>query len=255
MNSFETIIYEKTPGIAYITLNRPQQLNAVNLQMRDDLWEAITAFRDDPEVRVAIFRGAGERAFSAGADITEFGTAPSQAIARQVRWERDLWGLLLGIDKPLIAALHGYALGAGIELAMCCDIRIAAENTRIGLPEVALGMIPTAGGSQTLTRLVRRGAALEIILTGDRITAQEAYRIGLVHRVVALDQLVPTAEEMARKIMAQGDPALHYAKRAIKQGLDMSIEEGLRLEKLLAAYLWTTEACAEGIKARRKRSK
>ena len=127
MSNFEVVIYEKKDEIGYVTLNRPQALNAYNIQMRDELYQVLEAIKDDPEVKVAILRGAGDKAFCAGADLTEFLTAPSPVIARQARWERDIWGLLLSITKPLIAALHGYVLGSGIEIALCCDIRVASE--------------------------------------------------------------------------------------------------------------------------------
>ena len=233
MSGFETIIYEKEEGIAYLTLNRPEVLNAVNIKMRDELYEVLPAIEDDPEIEVAIIKGAGERAFSAGADISEFGTAPSRVIARQVRWERDLWGMFLSITKPLIAAIHGFALGAGIEMAMCCDIRLASEDARFGLPEVNLAMIPTAGGTQTMPRLLTLGRATEIILTGEQIDAKEALRIGLISRVVPRPLLLPTAREIARKLMSYDRLALKYAKEAITKGLDMPLEQGLELERRL----------------------
>src|SRR4030042_6120639 len=154
VSNFQAIIYEKHNGIGYVTLNRPQVLNIYNLQMRDELYQVLSAIKDDPEVRVAIFKGAGERAFCAGADLSEFLTAPSPVIARQVRWERDIWGQFLSLPQPLIAALHGYVLGSGIEMALCCDIRMAADDARFGLPETGLGIIPAAGGGQTLPRVI-----------------------------------------------------------------------------------------------------
>ena len=157
--SFETILLDKAEGLATITLNRPQALNAYNVQMRDEMWQALEAVRDDPEVRVVVLRGAGERAFWAGADLTEFGAAPSQVVARQVRWERDVWGQLLNLDKPVVASVHGYCLGSGLEIALLCDRRIAATGTVFALPEVRLGMIPAAGGTQTLPRTVGRTRA------------------------------------------------------------------------------------------------
>ena len=160
MSSFETIIYEKRNGIAYVTLNRPEVLNRYNIQMRDELYQVLTAIRDDPDVLVAIFKGAGERAFCVGADLIEFGTAPSPIIARQVRWERDIWGLFSSLKQPLIAAIHGYVLGSGVEIALFCDIRIASEEAVFGLPEVSLGMIPAAGGTQTLPRMIGKGRGL-----------------------------------------------------------------------------------------------
>lgn len=237
MNAFETIIYEKKGGIAYITLNRPRALNAVNIKMRDELYEVLPAFDDDPEVMIGIIKGAGDKGFSAGADITEFGTAPSQAIARQVRWERDLWGQFMGVSKPLIAAIHGFALGAGIEMAMCCDIRIASDDARFGLPEVGIGMIPTAGGSQTMPRLVWPGMCVAPILTGETIGAAGAMRIGLIHRVVKRADLMYAAEGMARLIMSRSQIAVRYAKQAINRGLDLSLEQGLEMEGELFALV------------------
>ena len=237
MNAFETIIFEKRDGIAYITLNRPKALNAVNTRMRDELYEVLPAIDDDPDVMVGIVRGAGDRGFSAGADITEFGTVPSQAIGRQVRWERDLWGQFLGVSKPLIAAIHGFALGAGVEMSMCCDIRIASDDARFGLPEVGIGMVPTAGGSQTMPRLVARGMSAGPILTGEIISAREALRIGLVNKVVPRSELMAEAEGMAAKIMSRGQIAVRYAKQAINRGLDLPLEQGLEMERRLFAMV------------------
>ena len=237
MNPFETIVYEKKDAIAYITLNRPQRLNAYNLKMRDEFWEVLSAVKDDPDVMVGILKGEGERAFCVGADLTDFGTAPSRVIARQVRWERDVWGLFLSIPKPMIAALHGFVLGSGVEMSCCCDIRIASEDAVFGLPEVSLGMIPAAGGSQTLPRVVGRGKALEILLTSDRIDANEAYRIGLVNKVVMREELLPTADEVAKKIMSKSPLAIRCAKEAVNRGLDLSLEEGLELERRLATLI------------------
>jgi len=249
MNAFDTIIYEKRDGIAYVTLNRPEALNRYNIQMRDDIYQVLTAIRDDPEVMVAILKGAGERAFSVGADLSEFGTAPSPVIARQVRWERDVWGLFSSLKQPFIAAVHGFVLGSGVEIALFCDIRIASEDAIFGLPEVSLGMIPAAGGTQTLPRVIGRGRALEMLLTSDRIDAKEAYRIGLVNMVVPREELYPTADEIARKIMSRGPIAVRYAKEAINRGLDLILEEGLALERKLAALVAKTEDAAEGLKA------
>ncbi len=235
--AFETLLYEKENGLAYITLNRPQQLNTVNVEMRDELYELLPAIQDDPEVRVCIIKGAGERAFSAGADITEFGTAPSQVIARQVHLERELWRTFLNIDKPLIAAIHGFAIGAGIEMAMCCDIRLASDDARFGLPEINLGMIPPAGGTQMASRLIGVGRASKFILTGDLIDAREAWRLGLINRVVPRDQLLVTARALAQKLASWKPLALRAAKRAIVQGLDLPLEEGLRLEARLLNQL------------------
>jgi len=237
MSGFEAIMYEKHEGIGYITLNRPRALNVYNMQMRDELFQVLEAIRDDPEVRVAVLRGAGDRAFCAGADLTEFLTAPSPTIARRVRWERDVWGLFLGITKPFIAALHGYVLGSGIEMALCCDIRLASEDVQLGVPETGLGIIPAAGGSQTLPRAVSMARSLEMLLVGRWVGAQEACRMGLVNRVVHRENLWPSAEGLARRISAFDARAVSYAKQAVTRGLDMGVEEGLRLEARLGARL------------------
>jgi len=240
MSNFETLIYEKRDNIACVTLNRPQVLNVYNIQMRDELYQVLGAMKDDSEVMVAIFKGAGEKAFCAGADLSDFLTAPSPTIARQVRWDRDIWGLFLSLPQPLIAALHGYILGSGIEMALCCDIRIASEDAQFGLPEVGLGIIPAAGATQTLPRTVGRVKALEMILTGRRISAKEALDMGLVNQVVPKGELLPTVEDMARKITSFAPIAIRDAKQAVLRGLDLSLTEGLELEKRLASSLCTS---------------
>ncbi|PJA48439.1 MAG: hypothetical protein CO012_05045 [Syntrophobacterales bacterium CG_4_8_14_3_um_filter_49_14] len=237
MSNFETVIYEKRDSIAFVTLNRPGVLNAYNVRMRDELYQVLGAIKDDPEVMAAIFKGAGDKAFCAGADLSEFLTAPSPTIARQVRWERDIWGLFLSLPQPLIAALHGYVLGSGIEMALCCDLRIASEDAQFGLPEVGLGVIPAAGATQTLPRIAGRAAALEMMLTGRRIGARKALDMGLVNRVVAKSELLLVVEDMARQI-ASFDPAVvRGIKEAIVKGLDMTLAEGLEMEKRLASSL------------------
>ena len=249
ISPFKTVLYEKIGPIAHVTLSRPRFLNAINIQMRDDLYHVLRAIKDDPDVLVAIIKGAGDRAFSAGADLTEFGTAPSVVIARQSRWQRDLWGLFLSVSKPLIAAVHGYALGAGVEMALCCDIRVASDDAELGLPEVAFGMVPAAGGSQTLPRTIGPGRAMHLLLTADRISAQQAYEIGLVNRVTSRDDLYPTAEAIADKIASNGPIALRYAKEAISKGQNMTLADGLEVERNLFALLQTTEDRREGITA------
>ena len=230
-------MYDKSGAVARIVLNRPRVMNAYNVQMRDELFLTLEAVRDDPDVRVAVLSGAGERAFCAGADLTEFGTAPSQVIARQVRWERDIWGLFLSIRKPLIAAIHGYIIGSGVEIACLCDIRIAADDAQFAMPEVALGMIPAAGGSQTLRRVIGASRALEMVLTNRRIGAEEARRIGMVHTVVPAVALMAEAEDAAQQLAALSPKALALAKRVISDGADMSLDAGLELERRLAAQI------------------
>jgi len=235
MSGFKTLIYEKLDSVAYVTLNRPQALNVYNIKMRDELFEVLSGIKDDPEVRVAIFKGSGEKAFCAGADLNEFLTAPSPVIARQVRFGRDVWGLFLSLPQPLIAAVHGYALGSGIEIALCCDIRIASEDARFGLPEIGLGIIPAAGGTQTLSRTIGPARALEMLLTNRWLDSEEAHRIGLVNRVVSRDNLLQTAEAMAKKIASFDPLVVRSAKQAVVRGMDMSLSNGLNLERLLAS--------------------
>jgi enoyl-CoA hydratase len=230
----DTILFEKADGVVWVTLNRPKVLNAINTRMRDELWEAMLAVRDDPDAAVVVFKGAGERGFSAGADIAEFGTAPSYVEARRARRERDLWKLMLSLQQPMIAAVHGYALGAGVELPLCCDIRIASEDAQLGLPEVGLGYIPSAGGTQTLPRQVPPGVAMQIILTGDPIDARTALRLGLVQRVVPRERLYEEADSLARTLQSRGPRLMRLAKRAVVEGLQMRLAEGLALEWRLA---------------------
>ncbi|UCD08794.1 MAG: enoyl-CoA hydratase/isomerase family protein [Dehalococcoidales bacterium] len=237
MNTFETIIYEKKNGTAYVTLNRPKALNAYNIKMRDELYQVLGAVRDDPDVRVIIFSGAGDKAFCAGADLTEFLTAPSPVIARQVRFERDVWSRFLGIEKPIIAAMHGYVLGDGVEIAGCCDIRIASDDVQFGTPEMGLGIITAAGGSQTLPRIVDRAHALDVLLTGRWVKAEEALKMKLVNQIVPRDQLMPVAEKIADRIKSFNQVAVSFVKQAVTRGLDMTLNQGLELEAALARRL------------------
>ena len=234
MDGFETIVYERTDDVAHVTLNRPRVLNVYSVQMRDDLYEVLSAIRVDDEIRAVILKGAGEKAFCAGADLSEFLTAPSVVRARQIRLFRDLWGLFRAMPQPLIAALHGYVLGSGLEIALFCDIRIAAENAIFGLPEMGLGLIPGAGGTQTLPRMIGLSRSLDMLLTNRRLDAQEALAAGLVSRVVPTETLPETAETLARQIAAFLPAAVRNAKQAVLQGYDMTLAHGLDLERRLS---------------------
>lgn len=237
MTAFATVDYDKSEeGIAVLTLRRPEVRNCFSVQMRDDVYEALLAVRDDPTARGLLLKGAG-LAFCSGADLTEFGTAPSQAIARQVRWERDIWGLWLSINKPMVAAIHGYCLGSGIEMASLCDVRIASDDAIFGMPEVSLGLIPAAGGTQLLPRLMGQGEALDILLSGERFDAVQAWRYGVVSEVVSRDMLERRAFDVLGNILAAPDAALAAAKRAVHEGLDLPLPEALALEQRLAASL------------------
>lgn len=235
MSGFETVIYEKNGGIACVTLNRPHALNAFSVQMRDDLFEVLSAIKVDDEVRVVLFKGAGDKAFCAGADLREFLTAPSAIKARHIRSVRDLWRLFLSMPQPLIAALHGYVLGSGIEIALFCDLRIAAPDVVFGFPEVTLGILPAAGGTQTLPRILGLSGALDMLLTGRRLNAQEALSKGMVNQIVPRENLLHAAEELAQKIASYDPVVVRNAKQALIKGMDMTLDQGLDLEWRLAA--------------------
>ncbi len=234
-----TVLYNVDGPVARLTLNRPERINALNMAIRDGLYETLSSFRDDPALRVAVIRGAGERGFCAGADLIEFGTAPSQDVARRTRQRRNLWGLLAGVRKPLVAALHGYVIGAGVEIAGLCDIRVASEDAVFALPEVTIGMIPGAGGTQTFPRAVGPGRAMARLLAerGDRMSAGEALAAGLVHRVVPRLELERVVDGMAAAL-ANRDPAVLTAiNTAVLDGLDVPFGAGLNLERRLVLSL------------------
>lgn len=236
MSAFSAVLYEKEDSLAIVSLNRPRMLNAYNVEMRDDLYQILLAVRDDPDVRVMILRGEGP-AFSTGGDVSEFGSAPSPVGAREIRWRRDVWGTLVRLPQPTIAAVHGYTVGGGMEMALLCDFCIAAEDTLFFLPESGLGMIPGVVGTQTAPRAIGVGRALDMVLTGKRIAAREAVDIGLANRVVPRDTLLTEAKALAYTL-AEHDPRITaLAKRAIRLGRDLSLAEGLQLERRLFSLL------------------
>ncbi len=237
--------YEKKDHIVTITFDRIEALNSFDLEMIQAFNRALVDFRDDPEARVLIITGAGERAFSTGIDI--------KALLPAIR-SRTLVlppSIMRGLEiwKPIIAAVNGMALGGGLEVALACDIRIASNNATFGTPEVSLGVIPSGGGTQRLGRLVPRAKAAELLLMGTPIDANEAYRIGLVNKVVPFPQLMPTAQEWATRIATNGPLAVRAAKEAMVRGLNMTLEEGLRVEETLTESLLMSEDFQEGIKA------
>ena len=236
MSSFKTIKYAIDGQIGWIFLDRPGMLNVYNVQMRDELFEALLAVRDDPAVNVLVLAGKGG-SFCAGADLTEFGSAPSQVVAREVRWQRDVWTLLLYCQKLTVAAIHGHCIGSGLEMALMCDIRIASQEARFSMPEGKLGLIPAAGGTQTIPRSIGLGRSLEFLLTGRVINATMASKIGLISKVVPQSELITQAHILATKL-ADLDPRLvKQAKRAIVQGAEMDIDQGLELEKHLISHM------------------
>jgi len=242
------IDYEKEGRIAIFTINRPEAMNALNVEAVRELHEAMLDFRDDPELWVGIITGAGERAFCGGADIKD--TLPFMKEHRYDPWSAPP-SIMRGFElwKPLIAAINGLALGGGLEIALACDIRIAAENARLGTPEVTLGLMPLWGGTQRLPRMIPWCKAAEILLMGRPIDAQEAYRIGLVNKVVPQAEVMFTAKEWAQVICQAGPLGVRAAKEAMIRGYNLTLEDGLRLENSLGAYLYGTEDFAEGTKA------
>jgi enoyl-CoA hydratase/carnithine racemase len=227
------VLFHKDGGIAVVTLNRPRRLNAYSMAMRDALYEALEAVRDDPEVRVMILRGNG-RSFCVGGDLTEFGTAASAVAAREARWRRDVWGLLYGLEKPTIAAVHGHVVGGGFEMALLCDLCVAADDARFFYPETAIAMIPGVAGTQTTPRLAGWGRALDLVLTGREISAAQACEWGLIAKVVPASKLQAAAMKLARATARIAPGLIHRAKRAVTQGLDSTLDSGLRLEARLA---------------------
>jgi len=239
------LLYEKEDKIVTITLNRPESLNSYDWEQTQEFSEAIVKFRDDPDAWAAIITGAGDKAFSAGADLKKL--VPAAQEAGQPEYVHIMTGLR--IYKPFIAAVNGLALGGGLETVLACDIRIASENARFGVPEVRWSVIPGWGGTQRLPRMIPWAKAAELLFTGTAIDAQEAYRIGLVNLVVPLSELMPTAKEWARRICQNGPLALRAAKESMMEGINMTLDEGLKLEKSLVDKLLMTEDAKEGVKA------
>ena len=233
---FQTLLFQLRGAVAHISLNRPQVVNAYNVQMRDDFSEALAAVQLDPDVRTLLITGEG-RGFCAGADLTEFGTAPSQVVARQVRWERDVWGQLVNLHKPIVAAVHGYCIGSGLEIALLCDIRLAATGTVFALPEVQLGMIPAAGGTQTLPKAIGTSRAMDLLLTGRRIESEEALFTGLVTRLSSPESLMEDAWKLADELAELPSEAVAAMKQVLRQGMDLDLPKALELERRVAARL------------------
>ena len=222
MTSFKTLIYTKNCHTAIVALNRPHVLNAYNMQMRDDLFEIIQSIKDDDDVKSVLISGQG-RAFCSGADLTEFGTAPSQVIAREVRWKRDVWGQLHSLNKPVISALHGHCIGSGLELALLSDIRISSPETKFSMPEVQLGMIPAAGGTQTLPRHASVSSGVELLLTGRIFTAEEALKLKLITRIVPPHKLTETALNICQNLSRVPMNILSATKLALRESTDLEM--------------------------------
>lgn len=247
--AFTSVLYEKKGAIAYATLNRPKVLNALNKAIIAELKAAFEDARDDSEVRGIILTGAGDKAFAAGADISEvLNDSPLEA-EEKTRFGQALTNLIENLGKPVIAAVNGYAVGGGCELAMASTIRLASETAKFGQPEVKLGIMPGYGGTQRLPRLVGKGRALQLILSGDTISAQEAYRIGLVNEIVPNANLIPRAEAILQQIISNAPVGVKFSIEAVNKGLETSLDEGLRIEASLFALCAATEDKKEGTSA------
>ena len=229
LTEFANLLFDKRDQIAYVTVNRPKVLNALNMETMEELRRAFTAAKEDPEVRVVIFTGSGEKAFIAGADIGELAKHDAISGKEYTHRGQSVLDLIENLGKPVIACINGFALGGGCEIAMSCTMRLASENAKLGQPEVKLGIIPGYGGTQRLPRLVGKGIAMQLVLAGEMISAQEALRIGLVNEVTAAAELIPRAEAIARKIIANAPLAVQYAMEAVNKGLEMTLAEGLYL--------------------------
>jgi enoyl-CoA hydratase len=246
---FENILLEKKNAIAYLTVNRPKVLNALNMATMEELRHAFHGIKQDDEVRVVIFTGAGEKSFIAGADINELAKHDPVAGKEYTHRGQSVLNLIENLGKPVIACINGFALGGGCEIAMACTMRLASENAKLGQPEVKLGIIPGYGGTQRLPRLVGKGIAMQLVLAGETISAQEALRIGLVNEVVAAADLIPRAETIAKKIIANAPLAVQWAMEAVNKGIEMTLSEGLFLEATLFGMCCATEDKSEGTTA------
>jgi enoyl-CoA hydratase len=247
--AYENILYQVRDGIAFITFNRPKVLNALNRQTMNELGQALTAAKADASVRALILTGSGDKAFIAGADINELAQRTPVDGKEFSLVGQAVIHMLETMGKPSIAAINGFALGGGCELALACSIRIASKTARLGQPEVKLGILPGYGGTQRLARLCGKGVAHELVLTGEMISAEEAQRIGLVNRVYEAAELLPAAEAMAKKIATNAPLAVQYAMEAIEHGVEMPQEEGLFLEATLFGLCCATDDMREGTKA------
>jgi enoyl-CoA hydratase/carnithine racemase len=250
---YQTIIYEVKNQIAWVTFNRPESMNAINRQMARDIIEACRQTEEDSGIRIAIFTGAGERAFSAGMDLKERAETSfspierrNQKLTQTVHTQSRAIGVM---TKPTIAAIRGYCVGGGLEMALACDLRVAAEDAKLGLTEVLRGLIPGAGGTQRLTRAVGITKALEMCLTGDTVSGSEAQKLGLVNTAVPANELIQAAEDLANRILKGAPMSVAFIKEAIKKGIELPLEEGLRLEADLSALIGMTEDSKEGPRA------
>jgi enoyl-CoA hydratase len=247
--TFENLRVDTKNQIAYVTIDRPKVLNALNMATMGELRTLFTQLKGDREIRVVILTGAGEKSFVAGADIGELQKNNPVEAKEYTHRGQTVLDSIENLGKPVIACINGFALGGGCEIAMACTMRLAAENAKLGQPEVKLGIIPGYGGTQRLSRLVGKGIAMQLLLTGEMITAQEAHRIGLVNEVVAANQLIARAEAIAQAIIRNAPLAIQYCLEAVNHGMEMTQPEGLYLEATLFAVCCATEDKKEGTTA------
>ena len=247
--AYENLLYEKRDRIGFITFNRPKVLNALNRKTMEELRDILLSARDDDEVRVLILTGAGEKSFVAGADIGELAVQTPVSGKETAAFGQSVLQLLETIGKPSIAAINGFALGGGCEVALACSMRLASKTAKLGQPEVKLGIMPGYGGSQRLSRLCGKGVAHELCLTGEMISAEEAQRIGLVNHVYEGSELLPAAEALAKKIAANAPISIKFTMEAIERGTEMPLAEGQYLETTLFGTLAATEDMREGTRA------
>ena len=248
-DSLENILFESADGIATVTINRPKVLNALNAQTLEELRRTILALRRDDQVRCVIVTGAGEKAFIAGADINELSVQTPVSGRQHALSGQHIFDLIENLGKPVIAAINGFALGGGCELAMACTMRIAADTAKLGQPEINLGIIPGYAGTQRLARLVGRGRAMELLLTGDHISAQEAHRIGLVNRVVPAAELLTETRKLATQLASKAPVAARYIIDAVNKGLEMPFPDAQVFEATLFGLVSSTEDMREGTRA------
>jgi enoyl-CoA hydratase len=247
--TYENILLEKKNSIAYVTVNRPKVLNALNMATMEELRAAFHDIKKDDAIRVVIFTGSGEKAFIAGADIGELSKHNAVSGKEYTHKGQSVLNLIENLGKPVIACINGFALGGGCEIAMACTMRLASTNAKLGQPEVKLGIIPGYGGTQRLPRLVGKGIAMQMVLAGEMITAEEAHRIGLVNEVTAPGDLIPRAEAIAAKIISNAPLAVQYAMESVNKGMEMTLSEGLYLEAVLFGVCCATEDKTEGTTA------
>jgi len=246
---YQFLKLEKEPPLAYITINRPEVMNALSNALTEELGQAFDEVEKDEEIRVLIITGAGEKAFMAGADIKEVQERDFVLGRKQTRRRQEVFNKLAEMPIPVIAAINGFALGAGLEMAIACTLRIASTNAKMGSPEVNLGIIPGDGATQRLPRLIGYGRAMEMVLTGSMIDAEEAYRIGLVNKVVPLENLMEEVKKLANLLASKPPLALQYAKEAVNRSLEVGLYEGMAHESYLHALACASEDKKEGVAA------